>query len=196
MTHRSEDIALRDIAPRDIAPPDVAPRHAVPQDATASAPLLHPLALVALVLLVVNDHFLKTNHPSWLTGKLSDVAFMILAPLWLGAGGAYLTAPLVRSWRRSEQSVAPQYAPLLLLLAILCVGAFFTSMQLSAWGDLTYRVTLGALQWPARAVAQWIEDESLPALTQVVHTPDPTDLLCLPFLWVAWKLGRPREEVS
>lgn len=191
MTHLSEDIALRDIAPQDVAPRDV-----VPQDATPSAPLLHPVALVALVLLVVNDHFLKTHHPSWLTGKLSDVAFMILAPLWLGAGGAYLTAPFVRSSGRSEPSVAPKYGRHLLLLAILCVGAFFTSMQLSAWGDLTYRVTLGALQWPVRAVAQWIEDASLPPLTQVVHTPDPTDLLCLPFLWVAWKLGKSREEVS
>ncbi|HEX4514247.1 MAG TPA: hypothetical protein VH054_11945 [Polyangiaceae bacterium] len=45
--------------------------------------MLHPLTLVSLALLVMNDHFLKWAHPSWLTGKLSDVAGMILAPIVL-----------------------------------------------------------------------------------------------------------------
>jgi len=47
--------------------------------------MLHPLTLFSLVLLVLNDHFLKWAHPSWLTGKLSDVAGMILAPIVLSA---------------------------------------------------------------------------------------------------------------
>lgn len=47
--------------------------------------MLHPITLVSLAMLVLNDHFLKWAHPSWLTGKLSDVAGMILAPIVLSA---------------------------------------------------------------------------------------------------------------
>jgi hypothetical protein len=44
--------------------------------------LLHPLWLVSLVVLVVNDHLLKGAGllPGWLTGKLSDVAGLVVAP--------------------------------------------------------------------------------------------------------------------
>lgn len=49
--------------------------------------LVHPVFLGALALLVVNDHVLKgSGHlPGWLTGKLSDLAGVIVAPIVLGA---------------------------------------------------------------------------------------------------------------
>ena len=47
--------------------------------------LLHPIALASLVTLVVNDHVLKQRWPGWVTGKLSDFAGMVLAPLVLVA---------------------------------------------------------------------------------------------------------------
>mgnify|MGYP000618363709 CR=1 FL=1 len=53
------------------------------------SPLIHPVSLLALALLVVNDHYLKEAYPSFLSGKLSDVAFMILAPLWLLVGARW-----------------------------------------------------------------------------------------------------------
>ncbi|MEU8181868.1 hypothetical protein AB0B85_04780 [Micromonospora sp. NPDC049044] len=40
----------------------------------------HPTTLLALVLLPVNDHVLKPAFPGPLTGKLSDVAGLVLAP--------------------------------------------------------------------------------------------------------------------
>ncbi|MDO3701188.1 hypothetical protein Q3W71_05775 [Micromonospora sp. C28SCA-DRY-2] len=40
----------------------------------------HPTTVAALVLLVVNDHLLKPAFPGLLTGKLSDVAGLVLAP--------------------------------------------------------------------------------------------------------------------
>lgn len=45
--------------------------------------LLQPVPLVALLVLVVNDHWLKFAGvlPGWLTGKLSDFAGLIVAPL-------------------------------------------------------------------------------------------------------------------
>ena len=47
---------------------------------------LHPVALGAVMLLVVNDWLLKPRfHGSVVTGKLSDIAGMIFAPVLLSA---------------------------------------------------------------------------------------------------------------
>ena len=50
-------------------------------------PLGHPVWWGALALLVINDHFLKGSGvvPGWLTGKFSDFAFLIVAPVLLAA---------------------------------------------------------------------------------------------------------------
>jgi hypothetical protein len=47
----------------------------------------HPLWWAALALLVVNDRFLKGGGlaPGWLTGKLSDFAFLLVAPVLASA---------------------------------------------------------------------------------------------------------------
>src|SRR5687767_4407511 len=42
--------------------------------------LLHPLTVLATVVLLVNDHVLKAAAPGWLTGKASDVAGLLVAP--------------------------------------------------------------------------------------------------------------------
>lgn len=52
----------------------------------------HPVTVLALVVLVLNDHVLKAAQPGWLTGKLSDVAGLVLAPP-LVATLAALTVP-------------------------------------------------------------------------------------------------------
>lgn len=51
------------------------------------APLGSPLWWLALAVLLVNDHFLKGRRivPGWLTGKLSDFAFLVVAPVVLAA---------------------------------------------------------------------------------------------------------------
>ncbi|WP_437968406.1 hypothetical protein WMF04_03550 [Sorangium sp. So ce260] len=49
--------------------------------------LLHPLWIGALALLVLNDHALKGSGllPGWLTGKLSDFAGLLVAPVVLAS---------------------------------------------------------------------------------------------------------------
>ncbi|GAA1404452.1 hypothetical protein ACFQZ4_28680 [Catellatospora coxensis] len=42
--------------------------------------LAHPVSLLALALLLVNDHVLKAAWPGTVTGKLSDVAGLLVAP--------------------------------------------------------------------------------------------------------------------
>lgn len=87
-------------------------------------PLLHPLFLSALVLLVINDHWLKGSGilPSWLTGKLSDFAGLIVAPvvlvslLRLKSQRAQLTAhaaiAIVFALTEVSQPIADQFASL------------------------------------------------------------------------------------
>lgn len=49
--------------------------------------LAHPLWVAALLVLVTNDHYLKTAGilPGWFTGKLSDFAGLLVAPALLAA---------------------------------------------------------------------------------------------------------------
>ena len=49
------------------------------------AALLHPALPSSLLVLLVNDHWLKRTHPGVLSGKLSDFATMLLLPVLLHA---------------------------------------------------------------------------------------------------------------
>lgn len=42
--------------------------------------LSHPISIAAILLLLFNDHWLRYNYPSWLTGKLGDFTWLIFAP--------------------------------------------------------------------------------------------------------------------
>jgi hypothetical protein len=48
--------------------------------ADASSALLSAPSLVAIALLLINDHLLKAVSPSWLSGKLSDFAGLFFVP--------------------------------------------------------------------------------------------------------------------
>ena len=50
---------------------------------TSLRALAHPGSVLALVVLVLNDHVLKQAWPGPVTGKLSDVAGLVVAPLLL-----------------------------------------------------------------------------------------------------------------
>lgn len=45
--------------------------------------ILNPAFLICLVVLFLNDHFFKFYYTSWFTGKLSDIAGIILLPMLL-----------------------------------------------------------------------------------------------------------------
>ena len=77
--------------------------------------LLHPAWLGALAVLVLNDHVLKGADllPGLVTGKLSDLAGLVVAPV--------LLAVLLRV--RTERG---------LLRATIATGLVFAALQLSA----------------------------------------------------------------
>ena len=43
--------------------------------------LAHPVALLAIAAVVINDRYLKVSHPGTLSGKFSDFAGLIYFPL-------------------------------------------------------------------------------------------------------------------
>ncbi len=98
--------------------------------------LLHPLWLVSLALLVVNDHVLKGAGlvPAAVTGKLSDVVGMIVAPAVLAA---LLGVTSRRGWASAHVAVAVVFAAINLSPA--CARAF---EQLTALTPLPWAITV------------------------------------------------------
>jgi hypothetical protein len=138
----------------------------------AVRPLLSLPALGAVALLAFNDLWLKRWHPGVVSGKLSDVALVVLMPL---------AAVALLEWA----SVLARKGALLPSRHLDTVGtlvalAYFVAVK--AWPTATelHLRALGALlpRWHYRAVT------------------DPTDLACLPFALVAWGWLRARRRAA
>lgn len=138
--------------------------------------LVHPLALLALLVLGLNDHVLKGRLPGWLTGKLSDVAGMIFFPLLLWA----LIELSLRLAGRRERRAAHLY------VAVAATGIVFAAINLFESAGAGYAWALAALQWPVRAALAG----GPIALEPVGHVVDPSDLIALPALGIALWIGR------
>jgi hypothetical protein len=133
--------------------------------------LLHPVALLSIALLIVNDHFLKPMYANWITGKLSDFAGLVFFPLLL-----------VSAWELFRGR-GPSRSTL--NIACAATAVVFTLVKTTALGSLAFQWGLGLAQWPFRALA------GVP-LSPVAHVADPTDLVALPSVLVAWLVGRAR----
>ncbi|MER7457084.1 hypothetical protein [Micromonospora sp. NPDC126480] len=120
----------------------------------ALAWLGHPATVLALVVLVVNDHLLKPAIPGPVTGKLSDVAGLVLAPPLVAV---LLTLLAPRLPVRAAAAVG-----------LVSVGAGFALVKASG-----YAAEVASAAWTALAG---------PSLVRA----DPTDLLTLPALGLAW----------
>jgi hypothetical protein len=145
----------------------------VTEGATSTRAVLHPLVLGALALLILNDHVLKAAYPGWWTGKLSDVAGLAMFPILVSGGGQ-----LLGIWPGGARTVA---------VVAVATGVAFTACKVWAPAGDVYRVGLAALQWPAHAIAALLEGDTLPGVGRVRLTPDPTDLIALPAVWM-WQL--------
>jgi len=144
---------------------------------------LHPVVLVALALLILNDQLLKAAWPGVVTGKLSDVAGLVVAPLALQAAwevGQWIAG----RWRGPTRSV--------LAAAIIAVGLGFAAVQLWDQASNAYEWAMGAAQWPFRALAASLTGGPASGVDPVVATADAEDLLALPALAITWLVGRPR----
>ncbi|MCB2411999.1 hypothetical protein LGT39_03940 [Demequina sp. TTPB684] len=132
--------------------------------------LAHPVSLVALAVMALNDHVLKEAFSSWWTGKLSDVAGLVFFPALLGvllAGAAQVAS--VRGRVRSEAASAARLP--VVAVAVTAVGF--------AWVKAT----------PSGASAA--SDLLTAVAGHSVVRMDVTDLLALPALGLAlWASGK------
>jgi len=142
--------------------------------------LLHPIALVAIAVLLVNDHALKAAYPGWWTGKLSDAAGLSFFPL--------LLLVVAERW-------APRTWPTV-AAAILLTALGFALIKTWPPATALYRTGLGALQWPFQALAAVARGAGLPPRLTVEAVTDPSDLLALPFSALAAVVARRRGYVD
>lgn len=129
---------------------------------------LHPVSLLAIGVLVLNDWVLKPRlGPSFVTGKLSDVAGLAAAPVVLTA----LTGLVLLAAAKLGARIDPRLTHRRLVLATVATGAVFAAIKLSARAASWFTDALGVIR-PA-----------------TVHL-DRTDLACLPMLAIAYWIGR------
>jgi len=148
-------------------------------DDVPGAALLHPVALAALALWILNDHLLKGVWGNALTGKLSDIAGLIVCPLLVTASVELARPGLSANGQRR-----------VLLGAAVFFAALMAAIKLCEPAADGYRLLLGAAQWPLRATISALSGHAAVPLTPVQLTMDPTDLISLPAVLVAWHIGK------
>jgi hypothetical protein len=109
--------------------------------------LLHPLWLVGLAVLVLNDHVLKGSGilPGVITGKLSDLAGLVVAPTLLAA---LVRVRGPRGW----------------ILSHVAVGLVFSAIQLSATAATLWSGAMAAVGFPWVITRDPTDLLALPAL--------------------------------
>lgn len=143
------------------------------------SPLLHPVFLVALAVLAVNDHLLKAAFPGLLTGKLSDVAALIVVPP--------LLAEAARLADRRHWSPARQRA--VATVAAVGVALLLVVVKLEPVANAWYATVLGVIQWPAASIVALADGGSLGGPVPTPTVMDPGDLIALPAAALGWWLA-------
>lgn len=142
--------------------------------------VVHPVPLVSIVLLVLNDHWWKWEFGTWWTGKLSDVVGLIFFPLLLQSFWELGRAALGKPFRPSRR---------VLIIAAVATAVVFGLIQVWTPAAEAYRHGLGVVSWPLWASIELISSGSIPPVQPVSLTMDPTDLLTIPAVGVAVAVG-------
>jgi hypothetical protein len=144
--------------------------------------LLHPVGLVTIVAVVVNDQLLKRTWPGLVSGKLSDFAGLVYFPLLLVA--------LAEVGRRIALGTRWPLTPRAVVNATLVVGAAFVLIKTCSPAADAYRAIMGVLLWPGHALLELMGSRSIPPVRPVLLVEDPTDLVALVVLPVPISVAR------
>jgi hypothetical protein len=148
---------------------------------TAGDGLLHPVIAIAIAVLIANDHALKAVWPGDATGKVSDFAGLLFFPVLLQA--AWEVATLGRSGVASARVAAT---------AAVATALVFASVKTLDPAAHAYSVILGWLQWAVTAAGSLVTGATLAEPHRVAIVQDPTDLIALPMVLIAWIVMRQR----
>lgn len=133
--------------------------------------LAHPVSLVAVGIMALNDHVLKQAYGSWWTGKLSDVAGLIFFPAVIA-----VVFVAVRPKRGATGSTRGTFEgrafERLVLAAVVVTGVGFTWVKATDEGAAAASALLTAIAGPLFGGSS-------------VVLKDATDLLALPALGLA-----------
>lgn len=130
--------------------------------------LAHPFTITSIVILFINDYFLRVYWPSWWTGKLGDFAWMFFFPL---VAGAFLSMIVPLPTPKREKIVE--------ISAILLTGLIFS---LSNTVPFFHKLINQALEFLLRV--------------PINLKNDPTDLLALASLFAVWKFWENGDNSS
>jgi hypothetical protein len=139
--------------------------------------LLHPVPLVAICLLILNDHILKVTFSGVVTGKLSDFAGLAFFPLFLQATWEVASSTF-RDARVGDRRV--------LWICIAATALAFSAIKLFAPANDLASALLESAQW-------LVGLGGMPAGARAFAL-DPTDLIALPALAVAYVIGSARAK--
>ncbi len=130
--------------------------------------LTHPLSILSILLLLLNDHWLRHTYPSWLTGKLGDFTWLLFAPFIT----AMLFALIIPKTVKNHTTVVG-------LISIGFIGIWFATAK-----------TIPAVHW--------LTTETLYAIVGYRGSlrMDVTDLWTLPALLFSWHIWRQSAETS
>jgi len=151
--------------------------------------LNHPVTLLALAVWLLNDHVLKSLVPSALTGKLSDVACLMVVPL---------LAPSILELCDRKGQTTPQRRFSFFLLSIAATALVMATINVLDSAATLYRHGLGVAQWPLRCAVSLLSGSGVPSVGTVQLTMDPTDLWTLPAtlvpLWLSTRMAQPCHQ--
>ncbi|GII77610.1 hypothetical protein Sru01_25920 [Sphaerisporangium rufum] len=119
------------------------------------------------MILLLNDHFLKYVWPGFVTGKVSDIAGMLVAPPLL----ALPAAAFARARRR-------RHADRVALVSILVTGCGFACVKATSTGAFLASQAWSVVTGPSVILA------------------DASDLIALPALAVTWRIWRHARHVA
>lgn len=132
--------------------------------------MIHPFVVAAILLLLTNDHLLKQRFPGPVTGILSDIAGLVFFPLALVAAVELTTRRVV-----GARTIA---------WFVAMTGLVFAGTELLPSVSIALEVAWG---WSRTVIGGG---------RPVAFTADPTDLLALPALVVAWVIGGRRASFA
>ncbi len=139
--------------------------------------MIHPVCVVAIVVLIVNDHILKSLQPGFVTGKLSDVSGVLLLPV-LATSTAEVLAWLLGRWHLARR---PVFWACCASVAIGFTAAKGLTPVGSAYGDV-----LGVVRWTVLAPVRFAESLPLGQPQGVAVAHDPTDIAVVPMAIIGW----------
>jgi len=124
--------------------------------------LTHPVTMVAILLLLFNDHWLRHQYPSWLTGKLGDFTWLVFMPFLVALVLAFI---IPKTSSKQTQFVG--------IAALVITGVWFASVKTIPIVHDVMLETLYALMGYRGSFRM-----------------DVTDLMTLPALLVSWVVWR------